>query len=112
MYSNRKSMALSGGCKRRLSLALSMIGCPRVLLLDEPTTGVDAVARRCLWNILLALKQQSNAIILTSHRLRHELRAQKKITFHFLAWKNARRCAIMLPLWSMGGNDASAQHST
>lgn len=41
----------SGGNKRRLSLGIALIGLPQVLLLDEPTTGVDPKARRIIWNI-------------------------------------------------------------
>lgn len=46
----------SGGNKRRLSLGISLVGMPNVLLLDEPTTGVDPKARRLIWDILLKVR--------------------------------------------------------
>jgi len=62
-------MNYSGGMKRRLSAAIAMIGDPPVVLLDEPTSGVDPVARRHFWNIISSLQNAGQAIILTSHRL-------------------------------------------
>lgn len=60
-----------------------MIGRPPVLLLDEPTTGVDPAARRALWDILLSLKQRANiAIVLTSHRF-DLLKVQHDFTLFF-----------------------------
>ena len=58
---------LSGGMKRRLSLARSLINDPDLLLLDEPTTGLDPQARHLMWERLKALLQQGKAILLTTH---------------------------------------------
>lgn len=58
----------SGGNKRRLNIAMALIGNPTLVLLDEPTTGVDPAARRSLWNILQTCQTMGQAIILTSHR--------------------------------------------
>ena len=58
---------LSGGMKRRLSLARALINNPRLLLLDEPTTGLDPQARHLMWERLQALLQQGKSILLTTH---------------------------------------------
>ena len=58
---------LSGGMKRRLSLARALVNNPRLLLLDEPTTGLDPQARHLMWQRLQALLQQGKSILLTTH---------------------------------------------
>lgn len=59
---------LSGGQRQRLALGLALLNKPRLLLLDEPTTGLDPNARRDIWNILLRLRKENNtALILTTH---------------------------------------------
>jgi lipooligosaccharide transport system ATP-binding protein len=58
---------LSGGMKRRLTIARSLINEPELLLLDEPTTGLDPQARHVLWDRLYRLKQQGVTLVLTTH---------------------------------------------
>jgi lipooligosaccharide transport system ATP-binding protein len=58
---------LSGGLKRRLTIARSLINEPDILLLDEPTTGLDPQARHVVWDRLFRLKQQGVTLILTTH---------------------------------------------
>ena len=58
---------LSGGMKRRLSLARALINAPDILLLDEPTTGLDPQARHLMWERLQQLLQQGKSILLTTH---------------------------------------------
>lgn len=58
---------LSGGMKRRLTIARALISDPDLLLLDEPTTGLDPQARHVLWDRLYRLKQQGKTLILTTH---------------------------------------------
>jgi lipooligosaccharide transport system ATP-binding protein len=58
---------LSGGMKRRLSLARALVNNPRLLMLDEPTTGLDPQARHLMWERLQALLQQGKSILLTTH---------------------------------------------
>ena len=63
---NRKTKVLSGGWQRKLSIALSLINNPKILFLDEPTLGLDVIARRELWNVIEKLKGKVT-IILTTH---------------------------------------------
>jgi len=58
---------LSGGMKRRLTIARSLISDPEILLLDEPTTGLDPQARHVVWDRLYRLKQQGVTLVLTTH---------------------------------------------
>jgi lipooligosaccharide transport system ATP-binding protein len=62
-----KTEPLSGGMKRRVTIARSLINQPRLLLLDEPTTGLDPQARHILWGRLYRLKQQGVTLVLTTH---------------------------------------------
>jgi lipooligosaccharide transport system ATP-binding protein len=64
---NAKPGELSGGMKRRLSLARALVNNPRLLMLDEPTTGLDPQARHLMWERLQALLQQGKSILLTTH---------------------------------------------
>jgi lipooligosaccharide transport system ATP-binding protein len=59
--------ALSGGMRRRLTIARSLLNEPEILLLDEPTTGLDPQARHVLWDRLFRLKQQGVTLVLTTH---------------------------------------------
>ena len=63
---NRRAGKLSGGWQRRLSIAMALISEPKILFLDEPTLGLDVVARSELWELINALKQNVT-IILTTH---------------------------------------------
>jgi len=66
-WADAKVEALSGGMKRRLTIARALVNSPRLLLLDEPTTGLDPQARHLVWERLFRLKQQGVTLVLTTH---------------------------------------------
>lgn len=65
----RQTGALSGGQKRRLAVALALVGRPRLVLLDEPTTGLDVEARHELWDALRTFHGEGATVVVTSHYL-------------------------------------------
>ena len=65
-YENKKAKKLSGGIMRKLSIAISLINDPEILFLDEPTLGLDVIARKELWKVITNLKGKKT-IILTTH---------------------------------------------
>ncbi|MFC6903163.1 ATP-binding cassette domain-containing protein [Nonomuraea dietziae] len=65
----RQVGGLSGGQKRRLAVALAFAGRPRIVFLDEPTTGLDVEARRALWEGIRAFHAEGGTVVLTSHYL-------------------------------------------
>jgi ABC-type multidrug transport system ATPase subunit len=67
-YRKRFVVQLSGGNQRRLSLATAMIGNPSVVLLDEPSTGMDALAMRKMWQLISSMKTQA-AVVITTHSM-------------------------------------------
>lgn len=66
---NAKVDDLSGGMKRRLTIARALVSDPRIVLLDEPTTGLDPQARHVLWDRLFQLKEQGTTLLLTTHHM-------------------------------------------
>jgi len=71
LWDKRRDIArnLSGGMKRRMMIARALMHDPKLLILDEPTAGVDIENRRTMWNFLVDLNQQGTTIILTTHYL-------------------------------------------
>jgi ABC-2 type transport system ATP-binding protein len=65
-FSKRRAAALSGGMKQKLALSCTLIHTPKILLLDEPTTGVDPVSRREFWDILAGLRAEGVTILVTT----------------------------------------------
>jgi ABC-2 type transport system ATP-binding protein len=59
--------ALSGGQRQRLAVACALVGEPKLLFLDEPTTGLDPQSRRMLWDVVLAFKKEGGSVVLTTH---------------------------------------------
>lgn len=66
--SDNEVKTLSGGMKRRLSIAISGLGDPRIIIMDEPTTGLDPVSRRKVWEVIQKLKRD-RVVILTTHSM-------------------------------------------
>ena len=64
---NAKVQSLSGGMKRRLTIARALVSEPEILMLDEPTTGLDPQARHILWDRLFRLKEQGVTLVITTH---------------------------------------------
>ncbi len=69
-----RSGNLSGGQRQRLSLACALVGDPRALFLDEPTTGLDPQARRRTWEIVEAFRERGGAVLLTTHSMEEAAR--------------------------------------
>jgi len=81
LWQHRRSQArrLSGGMKRRLMIARALIHKPRLLILDEPTAGVDIELRRTMWDFLAQINEQGTTIILTTHYLEEAERMCRNI---------------------------------
>lgn len=67
-HANKQTQHCSGGTRRKLSYAMAMVGAPKVVLLDEPSTGMDPKSKRFLWDTILASKGERGAI-LTTHSM-------------------------------------------
>ncbi len=76
---NARVKTLSGGQRRRLDLALGLIGCPEVLFLDEPTTGFDPSARHRAWDLVAGLRKLGTTILLTTHYLEEAQRLADRV---------------------------------
>ena len=66
-FLHRDNRKLSGGQRQRLFLALALINDPRLIFLDEPTTGLDPQARRNFWGLITSIKEQGKTVVLTTH---------------------------------------------
>lgn len=76
---NRRCEQLSGGQRRRLDVALALIGDPELLFLDEPTTGFDPAARRAMWDLLDGLRMGGATVVLTTHYMEEAERLADRI---------------------------------
>jgi ABC-2 type transport system ATP-binding protein len=98
-----RAQSLSGGQKRRLDLALGLVGDPELLFLDEPTTGFDPSARRAAWETVENLKELGKTILLTTHYMDEAQRLADRIVV--IA---AGRIAADGPPGSIGGREQAA----
>jgi ABC-2 type transport system ATP-binding protein len=64
---DQRAVSLSGGQRRRLDVALALVGDPELIFLDEPTTGFDPSARRAAWNVIAGLRELGKTVFLTTH---------------------------------------------
>ena len=76
-FKDRKAGALSGGMKQKLALCCALVHKPSVLFLDEPTTGVDPVSRKELWDILSLLKEREITIVASTPYLDEVRRCER-----------------------------------
>jgi len=76
-FAGRRAAALSGGMKQKLALSCALMHDPELLLLDEPTTGVDPLSRRQFWDILLQLKRDGAAVLVTTPYMDEVARADR-----------------------------------
>merc|ERR1712159_475557 len=68
MFADKVAGAYSGGNKRKLSLAIALVGNPRLVFLDEPSTGMDPVSRRFMWDVIEDTARE-RSVVLTTHSL-------------------------------------------
>lgn len=76
-FAGRRASALSGGMKQKLALSCALIHDPKILILDEPTTGVDPLSRRQFWEILLELRRQGTTILVSTPYMDEVARADR-----------------------------------
>lgn len=90
-FGRRRAGDLSGGMKQKLGLACALLRAPRLLLLDEPTVGVDPISRRELWSIIQGLQEKGTSILISTAYLDEAERCDDILLFHegkLLAQKN------------------------
>lgn len=68
-YRDKKVGGYSGGTKRKLSVAIALIGSPPIVIMDEPSSGLDPQSRLELWDIIRSIKESGTAVLLTSHSM-------------------------------------------
>lgn len=97
-----KSKTLSGGWQRRLSIAMALISEPKVLFLDEPTLGLDVLARKELWNIIVKLKEKVT-IILTTHYMEEAEHLSDQVAV--MVGGEVKACGTVTHLKGLTGKD-------
>jgi ABC-2 type transport system ATP-binding protein len=103
----QRATALSGGQRRRLDVALALIGDPELIFLDEPTTGFDPAARRSAWLVIEGLRRLGKTVFLTTHYMEEAERLADRIAII----AGGQIIATGTP-WTLGGRDHSAARIT
>lgn len=109
-FSKRRAGKLSGGMKQKLALCCALIHRPRVLFLDEPTTGVDPVSRKEFWNILARIKEQGITIVVSTPYMDEASQCDRiALIRNGVCLRTDRPTAIAAsyphPLWAVRGAD-------
>lgn len=109
-FKTRKAGALSGGMKQKLALSCALIHSPEVLLLDEPTTGVDPVSRRDLWDMLVRLKTQGITIVVSTPYMDEAARTDRMAMIDYGKFLTIDTPEGIIhkfdaPLWSVSGDN-------
>jgi ABC-2 type transport system ATP-binding protein len=99
---SKRVKVLSGGQQRRLDVALGIVGRPRVLFLDEPTTGFDPEARRQFWDLIRSLRADGTTILLTTHYLEEAAQLADRVIV-----LSAGRIVANSPPSTLGNRDQS-----
>ena len=86
---DKRAKTLSGGWKRRLSIAMALVTQPEILFLDEPTLGLDVIARRSLWETIRQLHERMTIVLTT-----HYLEEAEALCDRIAVMKGGRLCAI------------------
>ena len=104
-FTGRRAGNLSGGMKQKLALCCALVHEPEVLILDEPTTGVDPLSRRQFWDILQSLRAEGSAILLSTPYMDEVESADRAVLFH-----HGRRLATARPAELVGAFRGGAYH--
>ncbi|MDQ6777832.1 MAG: ABC transporter ATP-binding protein [Actinomycetota bacterium] len=106
-FAGQRAASLSGGQRRRLDVALALIGDPKLIFLDEPTTGFDPSARRAAWAVIDGLRRLGKTVFLTTHYMEEAERLADRI-----AVVVAGRIIAQGTPRTLGGRDTSAARIT
>jgi len=116
-FEGRRAGQLSGGMMQKLALACALVSRPKVMFLDEPTTGVDPLSRRAFWQLLEAVRSEGVAIVYTTANMEEAERCDRVGTLERGRMTRTGRppelvAAVASTLLTVGGDDARKWHRT